>query len=132
MHHKIYYDRKIFNLLYHIFFLLEGHDPEAPWAKTEPGRTAAQEEARPSAERTEHRPTQRPTQPQQPPAPALRPGEQPSPGPYTQQEEETPAEETQTCEFYFSSLHVSKNHDCDLFKQEPGALMYLADFDGRL
>jgi len=84
------------------FFLLEGHDPEAPRAEAEPGRTAAQEEARPSAERTEHRPTQRPTQPQQPPAPPLRPGEQPSPGPYTWQEEETPAEETPTCEFNFS------------------------------
>lgn len=91
------------------FFLSEGHDPEASRAEAEPGRTATQEEAWPSAKRTELGPTQGPTQPQQPPAPPLRPGEQPSPGPYTQQEEETPAEEKPTCESNFISLCVQKS-----------------------
>ncbi len=82
-------------MLISVFVLAEGHDPEASRAETEPGRTAAQEEARPSVEWTELRPAQGPAQP---PAPSLWPGEQPSPGPYTQQEEEIPAEETPTCE----------------------------------
>lgn len=94
----------------HIFCLLpEGHDTEAPRAEAEPGRTAAQEEAWTSAQRTEPGPTQEPTQPQQPPA--LRPGEQPSAGQDTQQEEEeTPAEETPTRESRYISLLMSKYH----------------------
>lgn len=80
----------------------EGHDAEAPRAKAESSRTSAQEETQQSAERGELWPTQRQAPPQQPPAPSVWPGEQPSPGPYTQQEEKT--EETQTGKSVIHSL----------------------------